>query len=107
MSERRGTVPGMTTAQENAWLDQEGKVVKEEATLGLVLLRENGEDALGGGWEIRLNAPATVAAVPDGAANMPAMPPESGPAQPEPVPPLPGNDAVDGDRPPLPRIQLR
>jgi hypothetical protein len=35
----------------HAWLDQEGKVVKEEAALGLVLLRENQEDALGGGWE--------------------------------------------------------
>lgn len=35
----------------HAWLDQEGKVVKEEASLGLVLLRENREDALGGGWE--------------------------------------------------------
>ncbi len=35
----------------HAWLDHEGKVVKEEASLGLVLLRENREDALGGGWE--------------------------------------------------------
>lgn len=35
----------------HAWLDSEGKVVKEEASLGLVLLRENREDALGGGWE--------------------------------------------------------
>jgi hypothetical protein len=35
----------------HAWLDYEGKVVKEEASLGLVLLRENREDALGGGWE--------------------------------------------------------
>lgn len=35
----------------HAWLDYEGKVVKEEASLGLVLLSENREDALGGGWE--------------------------------------------------------
>lgn len=35
----------------HAWLDHEGKVVKEEATLGLVLLRETQEDALGGGWQ--------------------------------------------------------
>jgi hypothetical protein len=35
----------------HAWLDQEGKVVKEEASLGLVLLREGEEDALGGGWQ--------------------------------------------------------
>ena len=35
----------------HSWLDHEGKVVKEEASLGLVLLRENREDALGGGWE--------------------------------------------------------
>ena len=35
----------------HAWLDQEGKVVKEEATMGLVLLRENREDALGSGWQ--------------------------------------------------------
>jgi hypothetical protein len=35
----------------HAWLDHEGRVVKEEASLGLVLLRENREDALGGGWE--------------------------------------------------------
>ncbi|MBI3304550.1 MAG: transglutaminase domain-containing protein [Deltaproteobacteria bacterium] len=35
----------------HAWLDQEGKVVKEEAALGLVLLRESQEDALGGGWQ--------------------------------------------------------
>jgi hypothetical protein len=35
----------------HAWLDHEGNVVKEEASLGLVLLRENREEALGGGWE--------------------------------------------------------
>lgn len=35
----------------HAWLDAEGKVVKEEATLGLVLLRETREQALGGGWQ--------------------------------------------------------
>jgi hypothetical protein len=35
----------------HAWLDQEGKVIKEEAALGLVLLRESREDALGGGWQ--------------------------------------------------------
>ncbi|MBI3245632.1 MAG: transglutaminase domain-containing protein [Deltaproteobacteria bacterium] len=34
-----------------AWLDAEGKVVKEEAALGLVLLRESQQDALGGGWQ--------------------------------------------------------
>jgi hypothetical protein len=34
-----------------AWLDKDGKVVKEEAALGLVLLRESREDALGGGWQ--------------------------------------------------------
>jgi hypothetical protein len=35
----------------HAWLDQDGKVLKEEASLGLVLLRESQEDALGGGWQ--------------------------------------------------------
>jgi hypothetical protein len=35
----------------HAWLDQDGKVLKEEASLGLVLLRETQEDALGGGWQ--------------------------------------------------------
>jgi len=34
----------------HAWLDQEGKVVKEEAAMGLVLLRESREEALGSGW---------------------------------------------------------
>jgi len=34
-----------------AWLDHEGKVVKEEAKLGLILLRESQEDALGAGWQ--------------------------------------------------------
>lgn len=37
---------GETTTQ--AWLDQEGKVVKEEAALGMVLLREDQQEALGG-----------------------------------------------------------
>jgi len=49
----------------HAWLDQDGKVVKEEATMGLVLLHESREDALGGGW--RDAAPAdlvTWAAIP-------------------------------------------
>ena len=48
-----------------AWLDQEGKVVKEEATMGLVLLRESREDALSNGW--RDTAPVdlvTWAAIP-------------------------------------------
>lgn len=40
---------GETTA--HAWLDREGKVIKEEASLGMVLLRENQQDALGGGWQ--------------------------------------------------------
>lgn len=35
----------------HAWLDHEGKVVKEEAKLGLVLLRESQADALGAGWQ--------------------------------------------------------
>lgn len=35
----------------HAWLDHDGKVVKEEATLGLMLLRESQEDALGAGWQ--------------------------------------------------------
>jgi hypothetical protein len=35
----------------HAWLNREGEVVKEEASLGLVLVRENRDDALGGGWE--------------------------------------------------------
>jgi hypothetical protein len=38
-----------TTA--HAWLDQAGQVVKEEAPLGLVLLRESQTEALGSGWE--------------------------------------------------------
>src|SRR5262245_23934542 len=49
----------------HAWIDQEGKVVKEEATMGLVLLRESREDALGTGWQN--NAPVdlvTWAAIP-------------------------------------------
>ncbi len=40
---------GTTTM--HAWLDTEGNVVKEEAALGLVLLRESQQDALGGGWQ--------------------------------------------------------
>lgn len=40
---------GETTAY--AWLDRAGKVIKEEASLGMVLLRENQRDALGGGWQ--------------------------------------------------------
>lgn len=40
---------GETTA--HAWLDPTGKVLKEEASLGMVLLRESEEDALGGGWQ--------------------------------------------------------
>lgn len=35
----------------HAWLDAAGNVVKEEAQLGLVLLRESQEDALGAGWQ--------------------------------------------------------
>jgi len=35
----------------HAWLDQDGKVVKEEAALGLMLLRESQDDALSGGWQ--------------------------------------------------------
>lgn len=35
----------------HAWLDAAGNVVKEEAQLGLVLLRESEEDALGAGWQ--------------------------------------------------------
>ena len=35
----------------HAWLDDEGRVVKEEATLGLMLLREGPEVALGHGWQ--------------------------------------------------------
>ncbi|MGE0825173.1 MAG: transglutaminase family protein [Candidatus Binatia bacterium] len=35
----------------HAWLDQDGKVVKEEAALGLVLLRESQEQALNVGWQ--------------------------------------------------------
>jgi transglutaminase-like putative cysteine protease len=31
-------------------LDSEGKVLKEEAALGMVLLRESQQEALGGGW---------------------------------------------------------
>ena len=49
----------------HAWIDQEGKVVKEEATMGLVLLRESREEALGSGWQN--NAPVdlvTWAAIP-------------------------------------------
>lgn len=34
----------------HAWLDQEGNVVKEEAALGLVLLRESQVQAVNGGW---------------------------------------------------------
>jgi hypothetical protein len=40
---------GETTA--HAWLDADGKVVKEEASLGMVLLRESEQEALGGGWQ--------------------------------------------------------
>jgi hypothetical protein len=35
----------------HAWLDQEGRVVKEEAALGLVMLRERKEAALGERWQ--------------------------------------------------------
>ena len=49
----------------HAWLDQDGKVVKEEAQMGLMLLRESREEALGSGWQ---NTPppdlVTVAAIP-------------------------------------------
>lgn len=34
----------------HAWIDQQGKVVKEEAALGLVLLRESQTDAINYGW---------------------------------------------------------
>jgi hypothetical protein len=40
---------GETTV--HAWLDATGKVLKEEAALGMVLLRESEQDALGGGWQ--------------------------------------------------------
>ncbi len=40
---------GETTTQ--AWLDREGKVIKEEAALGMVLLRETQQEALGAGWQ--------------------------------------------------------
>jgi len=33
-----------------AWIDHEGKVVKEEAALGLVLLRESQSEAINDGW---------------------------------------------------------
>jgi len=49
----------------HAWLDQEGKVVKEEAHMGLMLLRESREEAVGSGW--RDHPPpdiVTVAAIP-------------------------------------------
>ena len=35
----------------HAWLDESGKVVKEEASLGMTLLRESEEKALAGGWQ--------------------------------------------------------
>lgn len=35
----------------HVWLDQDGRVVKEEARLGLVLVRESPEEALRGGWQ--------------------------------------------------------
>jgi hypothetical protein len=35
----------------HAWLDHTGQVVKEEASLGMVLLRESEQKALGGGWQ--------------------------------------------------------
>ena len=34
----------------HAWIDHEGKVVKEEAALGLVLLRESQAEAINDGW---------------------------------------------------------
>lgn len=34
----------------HAWLDQDGKVAKEEAALGLVLLRESQTEAINDGW---------------------------------------------------------
>lgn len=34
----------------HAWIDHEGKVVKEEAALGLVLLRESQTEAINDGW---------------------------------------------------------
>jgi NodT family efflux transporter outer membrane factor (OMF) lipoprotein len=59
--------------------------------------------ALGGGWEIRLNAPPPT--TPVGAAVVPS----AGPAQPEPVvpnpvPPPQGNDVGNGDPPPVPAL---
>ncbi len=49
----------------HAWLDQEGKVVKEEAHMGFILLRESRDEALGSGWQDK--APpdiVTAAAIP-------------------------------------------
>jgi hypothetical protein len=37
----------------HAWLNDNGQVVKEEAPLGMVLLRESERQALGGGWQDR------------------------------------------------------
>jgi len=49
----------------HAWLDQEGKVVKEEAQMGLVLLRESREEAFGSGWQTTPPPDlVTVAAIP-------------------------------------------
>ena len=50
------TVPTVKVAEHfggttvHAWIDHEGKVVKEEAALGLVLLRENQTEAINDGW---------------------------------------------------------
>jgi transglutaminase-like putative cysteine protease len=49
----------------HAWLDQEGRVVKEEAPMGLVLLRESREEAVGNGWQDKPPPDiVTVAAIP-------------------------------------------
>lgn len=44
----------------HAWLDGNGRVIKEEASLGMILLRETEENALGGGWQD--NTPLDLAA---------------------------------------------
>lgn len=49
----------------HAWLDHDGKVVKEEAALGFILLRESRADALGSGWQAAPTADlVTAAAIP-------------------------------------------
>jgi outer membrane protein TolC len=89
-------VAELTLAQQQDLLAQaEGAIA--QALVGLYR-------ALGGGWEIRLNAGPPVAAAGTVPSEPPVMPPQPAPLPPEPVPLPQSNGAVDPNAPPPPTI---